>query len=259
MLVAVVALLQASADAASEPYDYGLGTLDWAARECTWCNGVEGAPVNFVPGSAMPLPAELRASFHLPIITNFTFSNRSTNVDVAFDVISASAAKKALSDGGSMPNKIYPYGTMSFKAINDTEFTTARYVTLKSVTSVFGPYTGYGPSNGACGPFIETGIEPSCPIGAGDEPIAGVTALPATLIDIHWHVPAEHTFDGTQHDAEIHFVNLVQPGDDDPACIFEAAPGVVGCLFVIGVVYDFQLVHGPGVLPDLGGVHHGAL
>uniref|UniRef100_A0A061R0L7 Carbonic anhydrase n=1 Tax=Tetraselmis sp. GSL018 TaxID=582737 RepID=A0A061R0L7_9CHLO len=101
-----------------------------------------------------------------------------------------------------------------------------RYPKDGTFTSLYGKYTG-------------TGKLPGRKLSQNDDYPQHVAAVQGTLIDLHWHVPSEHSVNGRLYDAEGHFVHTVSR-PDDPDCTYMAGEAGPFCLAVVGVLYELH-------------------
>mmetsp|Transcript_1296 Transcript_1296/g.3721 ORF Transcript_1296/g.3721 Transcript_1296/m.3721 type:complete len:361 (-) Transcript_1296:280-1362(-) len=188
-------------------YDYKQLAQDWNSMHCTWCGSTEQTPIDLMATSEMgqyvQMPMEFAPTFDLPTVSQASASNNGHNVNL--------------------------------------EFATAPGITLRfpagsSFTSLNGAYTGTGlADDGTC-------EEPSLPskneYPAADVESATPEEVQGTLLDLHWHVPSEHTVNGKLYAAEGHFVHYVQRADD-PDCTYGTDGDL--CLAVVGVLYDLVI------------------
>mmetsp|Transcript_21775 Transcript_21775/g.60527 ORF Transcript_21775/g.60527 Transcript_21775/m.60527 type:complete len:342 (-) Transcript_21775:80-1105(-) len=208
---AIVALLLVAlpAVALAAEYDYKLMAEDWKSMECTWCGSVEQTPIDLMAeaemGSYVQMPMQFAPTFNLPSVTDAFVANNGHNVNLEF----------ATAPGATFR---FPKGS--------------------TFTSLNGEYTSFGPSDGCTTEtpvaVPKSNFPPADMQNSDDEE---VEAVQGTLLDLHWHVPSEHSVNGKLYAAEAHFVHFV-PRPNDPDCTF--GPDGDLCLAVIGVFYDLH-------------------
>lgn len=200
---AIAVLLAAIAPVAisAAGYDYKKLAEDWKTMDCTWCGSKEQTPIDLMNpgeiGQYVQMPMQFAPTFQLPTITSVSANNNGHNVNLEF-----AAAPGA----------------------------TFRYPRGKTFTSLNGPYTGARAGGDSC-PAGST-FDKAAFDNSGENQVEEVQA---TLLDLHWHVPAEHSVNGRLYAAEAHFVHFVNR-TDDPDCTYQGSL----CLAVIGVFYDLH-------------------
>ncbi len=162
--------------AAAPAYDYKKSGKDWPKIESTWCMSTEQTPIDIERPSEFDHYRQMPVDF-FPVVKLPVISGVSVN------------------NNGHNINFQFPA----------TPGAILRYPEGKSFTALVGPYTGKG------GPVRSSGKVGMTIIGVNIP-----AEVQATFIDLHWHVPSEHSVRGKLYDAEAHFVHFVdRPEDPD--------------------------------------------
>ena len=164
----------------SSGYDYKLYADDWKSMSGTWCASAEQTPIDVMRSSELSsygqMPRDFFPDIKLPIVNRVYANNNGHNVNFEFPA---------------------------------TPSATVRYPIGKTFTALDGAYSGTGQS------------EPVTPQQFTKEEFNNdggpntPQEVQATLLDLHWHVPSEHSVNGRLFPAEAHFVHYVQR-DNDP-------------------------------------------
>jgi carbonic anhydrase len=160
-------------------YNYTVFAEDWKSRDATWCASMEQTPIDVMRASELSsydqMPKDFFPDIELPSVVVSIASHHNRSV------------------------------TFEFPA---TLSATVRYPKGGTFTALFGAYTSTGQAKPASPRKFAEGVSDN---GGPNSP----QGVQATLLDLHWHVPSEHSVNGRIYPAEAHFVHYVQR-DNDP-------------------------------------------